>query len=235
MKHNQVGPARFWPKVVWAGAVVAALFAGFMFGQHTQSGDQASRFEALQTRFDVTVAQMGFDMAKLSTQRDALQSQLLVEQTTRSSLEATLNAAQSDLASARERLAFYEQLLPPGPAGEVTVRAFDIEPRAGLLSYRVLLMRNGTAGSGFNGLMEFVANGVQKGKNVKITLKPAAGAGAGNAQQSQTTPLQLSFDQFQRAEGLLGLPEGFAPRSVTLNVMEGSAVRATRTVNLATD
>lgn len=235
MKHNQVGLVRYWPKIVWLVVVVAALFAGFMFGQHTRSGDQASRFEALQTRFDVTVAQMGFDMAKLTTERDALQSQLLVEQTTRSSLETTLNAAQSDLASARERLAFYEQLLPPGPAGAVTVRALDIEPRAGLLSYRVLLMRNGTSGSGFNGLMEFVANGVQKGKNVKITLKPAAGVGASNTEQSQSTPLKLSFDQFQRAEGLLDLPEGFVPRSVTLNVMEGLAVRATRTVNLAAD
>ena len=103
-----------------------------------------------------------------------------------------------------------------------------------MLAYRVLLMRDGTQDTSFNGLMEFVANGVKNGKNVKMTLSAAAAADPRpeHSGGSGKNPLQLSFDQFQRAEGLLGVPPGFAVKSVTLNIMEGANVRATRTTSV---
>jgi hypothetical protein len=45
--------------------------------------------------------------------------------------------------------------------------------------------------------------------------------------------LALSFDQFQRREGHLALPQGFVPESVTIDVLEGDAVKASRTVTLS--
>jgi hypothetical protein len=45
-------------------------------------------------------------------------------------------------------------------------------------------------------------------------------------------PLALNFRQYQRAEGALALPANFAPRTVTVRVLEGGAVRSQSTVNL---
>ena len=44
--------------------------------------------------------------------------------------------------------------------------------------------------------------------------------------------LAVHFDHFQRSQGVLALPEGFVPESVTISVLEGSNVRATREVRL---
>ncbi len=233
MKNKPRWPLHIWPHLVWLLVVVVVSGLGYWFGQNSRSGEFVNRFEGLRTQLDVTVAQYRQELMALGTERDALHSQLLVEQTTRATLETSLQNAQNELGMVNERLAFYEQLLPPGPAGSVNVRALDIEPRPGVLSYRVLLMRNGAKGAAsFNGLMEFVANGVQKGKNVKMTLSPVAAGKATGPSDSPASPLQLSFDQFQRAEGLLSVPSGVTIKSVTLNVMEGAMVRATRTVNL---
>jgi hypothetical protein len=44
--------------------------------------------------------------------------------------------------------------------------------------------------------------------------------------------LALQFDQYQRSQGILAIPEGFVPESVTVSVLEGETVRATRSVKL---
>ncbi len=42
----------------------------------------------------------------------------------------------------------------------------------------------------------------------------------------------LAFDEFQRSAGLLDVPKGFEPNRLTLNVLQGDAVRATRSITL---
>ncbi|EKU29268.1 hypothetical protein C660_15159 [Alcaligenes sp. HPC1271] len=43
----------------------------------------------------------------------------------------------------------------------------------------------------------------------------------------------LNFNQFQRAVGWLALPPGFEPTALTLNVLEGSVIRASRQEKIA--
>ena len=235
MSFKLTGTSQRGLHLFWVGVVMVALVAGYLLGQARRPDDLSGVVSALQARLDVMSAQYRHELSGVTATRDALQSQLLVEQTTRATLETTLQGVQADLAGARERLAFYEQLLPPGPAGEITIRAFDLESRPGLLAYRVLLMRNGSQGSPVNALMEFVATGVQNGKTVKMTLVAAAAASPAviSPDGSGNNPLQLNFDQFQRAEGFLGVPPDFDVQSVTLNILEGTTVRATRNTSVA--
>ena len=234
MSKKPFVPSRLAGLVIALLVVVLACTAGYWAGSVPAAVQAPEAVAALQTRLDVLSAQYRHEVTGLVSAKDAIQSQLLIEQTTRATLETSLQKAQADLAATRERLAFYEQLLPPGPAGAVTIRAFDLESRPGLLSYRVLLMRNGPQGSTFNGLMEFVANGVKNGKNVKIKLEPALAADHRNDASSGAVknPMQLGFDQFQRAEGLLDIPPGFTVQSVTLNITDGKTVRATRSAGV---
>src|SRR5690554_3059763 len=119
---------KFWQWAAWV--LVSVVFAGlgFALGQHIHLGQAAQRYANLQTEFDVTVAQLRYDMSQLVAEKESLQSQLAIENSTRRSLEETLQRVQGDLARTNERLAFYDQLLPPGPSGSVSIRALSIQP-----------------------------------------------------------------------------------------------------------
>src|SRR3546814_8401223 len=93
----------------------------------------------------------------------------------------------------------------------------------------MLLRRNVQDDKPFVGFMKFVAQGVQKGKPVKIVLQPALVPGSSAASAAeQVKGVDLNFDQFQHGGGLLSIPEGFTPQAITLNIFEGSTLRVSR-------
>src|SRR3546814_19523583 len=83
-----------------------------------------------------------------------------------------------------------------------------------------------------NGRMRFVATGRQQDKTVKIELSAdvaqAPAANADTIQDSGADPLGLAFDRLQRSAGVLRIPPGFVPKSVTLEILEDGAIRASR-------
>jgi hypothetical protein len=217
---------------------VPALLAGLVLGaaaalywvdsaDHPETDTQTQQ---LQTELIARRA----ELLRTQAQLDALTGQLVMEASTRKGLETTLQTTQDELGQARDRLAFYDQLLPPGPKGAVSIRALDIERLGPTLQYKVLLMRNAKDDTPFKGHMQFVAKGEQQGKPVKITLQPALtpGSHAGPDSAADAAGPDLIFDQFLRSGGLLSIPEGFTPQAVTLNILEGSTLRVTRTINL---
>lgn len=248
------------PSHRWVGAVVGIMlglalgFAGARFWLK----DQADRhFDQVSLQFEQTLARQKSLLDAAQGRLDALQAQLTVEQSTRKGLEGTLQSTQDELGRVHDQLAFFDQLLPPGPNGSVNVRAFDVEQQGSLLMYRVLLMRNAPDSGEFKGTMQFTARGTQNGKEVQMELKPAevsaspsAPAMPGSAasgdvaslvegygsslrnQAASVSPLALSFEQFQRSGGALQIPAGFVPKAITLKVLEGSTVRVSRSVNM---
>lgn len=222
-------------------ALLAGLAGGYWVAGTVVEESAARRFARLKTEFEVVTAQHRHDYQVLKTDFDALQGQLLVEQSTRKSLESTLQSTQSELGRARDQLAFFDRLLPPGPNGSVSIRALDFQPNGPTLMYKVLLMRNAPGLADFSGQMQFLATGTLGGEKVELALQPATADAAGepatevsdsDGEPSKQGPLTLQFEQFQRTEGLLALPEGFQPLTVTLNVLEGKTLRVSRTVSL---
>jgi hypothetical protein len=197
---------------------------------------QASKVDdGTQQTLALMLEQARAELFQVHAQLDAVQAQLSIEASTRKGLEASLQKNQAELGQARDQLAFFDQLLPPGPAGAVSIRALDIEQQGPNLHYRVLLMRNSAEDVPFKGLMQFVAKGSQQGKAVKIVLQAAqlpSNLHTPSA-DSVTNGFELNFDQFQRSGGLLSIPDGFLPQTITLNVLEGNRLRVSRTVNLS--
>lgn len=232
------------PHSKWYVGLLLSLLLGLALGYGgsryvLDNGQQ--QYDSLKKKLDVTSAQHLYDLNAAMMRADAFQGQLAVEESTRKSLEATLLATQQDLGRARDQLAFFNQLLPSGPNGSISIRALDIERSGSTLSYKTLLMRNAPGETAFNGLMEFVANGTEKGKAVKMTLEPAKAADATTnadaglaGSKAESQKLELSFDQFQRSEGVLSIPVGFVPKTITLNILDGKTVRVSRTVSLPT-
>jgi hypothetical protein len=192
------------------------------------AGEQAHATQA-------ALVQAHQDRVHAQLQADALTGQLVVEESTRKSLETMLQSVQEELGQARDQLAFFDQLFPPGPSGTVSIRALEIELADHALQYRVLLTRNtANASSTFTGSMQFKATGMQNGKEVTLPLSPVRPEGASETADDTggESSLSLKFDRFQRSVGLLALPEDFIPRDITLSIIEGSSVRVTRRSSL---
>jgi hypothetical protein len=205
-----------------AGALV--MHFGMHAGEHETVRAQDARIESLQTA-------LAGAQAELAAQRSAAE----VQAGTQRVLQDKNAELQQQLGQTRDQLAFYEQLIPPAPAGAVAVRAFDIQPEGDFLRYRVLLTRNTAPQSeSFNGRMRFVANGHAQGKAVKIELSPPVAPAAGEtaASVSGSDPLALVFDQFQRSTGVLQRPPGLTLESVRLEILEGDTVRASQDAEL---
>jgi hypothetical protein len=203
---------------------------------------------AIQLRSDraaQALARDGFEMQLQAAQSriDQVQSEIVTERATRVELEKTLSDSQRELGQLKDNLAFYEQLLPPGPQGVIDLRAVDIVMQGQALSYRVLLMRSGKPGERFSGQIEFVALGCQENEEVTHVLRPLQSVssqavtgqdtqGKASLDESSAKLLKLYFEQFQRVQGVLALPEGFEPQSIIVRVHNGDIVLAFRRVDL---
>jgi hypothetical protein len=206
-----------------AGAIVMHV------GMH---GGDREHMQALQAQNSELQAKLTQSQAALAAQH----SQTGVQDGTQRALQDKIAELQKALGSTQDQLSFYEQLLPPGPAGAVTVRAFDIQPNGDFHQYRVLLTRSvAEPAEAFKGRLRFMATGLQDGTTVEVELSPPevrqpdAGKGAGTA----TDSLALSFDQYQRSTGVLQRVPGLMIQSVRVDVLEGDTVRASHNANMA--
>nr|WP_255592783.1 DUF6776 family protein [Bordetella sp. BOR01] len=186
---------------------------------------------------DAAIRQSQAESRFLRAQLDTADGEISVERAARQELELQLRSAQDELGRVRDRLAFFEQLLPPGPEGAVDIRGAEIQREGQGLKYRVLLMRSGRSETPFTGMLRFQAAGVLKGETVSVDLAPMqlkadTPADPGAVPAAGGGPLALQFDQYQRSEGVLELPQGFVPETVTISVLEGSTVRASRNIKL---
>lgn len=245
-------------------AALCALVIGLMFG--AAGGYQYARKSVMaipsvvitaeqMAAQDAAVRQSQAESRFLRAQLDTADGEIAVERAARKELEAQLRATQDEVGLVRERLAFFEQLLPPGPEGVVDIRGAEVQRDGQGLKYRVLLMRSGRSDAPFMGALRFQASGILKGDVVSVDLapmhvkadvadgdsktndsdkeKPGGKAAAPDAADPESSFLPLQFDQYQRSEGMLELPEGFVPESVIVSVLEGTTVRASRTIKLA--
>lgn len=200
--------------------------------------------EAAQARiqtYEQDLASMRGELTTAQNAAAALEGRFIVEESTRRGLETSLRTAQDELGRAHDTIAFYEQLMPPGPKGAISIRALDIERAGPNLRYRVLLMRSGSSDKPFQGRLQFVAKGRLNAEKAELPLLPAtlpapsavgAGAGVEPADQPDEDAMAVEFSEFQRSSGLLALPEGFLPDSVTVNVLEGRTLRVSRSIEL---
>lgn len=212
-----------------AGLLVACLRQGSAAGAQ-QLQLRTERAELLQQRFELEAERTQF-----TSQFNEMQRALLTERAARLELEKILANVQSELGRTQDQLAFFEDLLPPGPQGALDIRAVEIAQHAEGLHYRVLLMRGGKAIKPFVGALQFVATGHCREAGIAteqtIVLQPLLASPVPQS-EAQQAALRLEFVQFQRGQGLLALPPGFAPRFVTVRVLEGGIVLASKVVAL---
>lgn len=220
--------------VLFLGIFVGAVADRYALERMSFTGQTLLNAEQIKAQEDA-LAQLREEIRQSQGGLDASASELMVERAARQELENQLKNAQAETAWANERLAFFEQLLPPGPEGALEIRGLQVEHDGPGLKYKVLLMRSGhTAGATFTGVLSFKGKGLLNGEPATVDLvpmqaKPKKQAGGAS---DKPAPRTFEFEQYFRGEGVLALPEGFIPEHVTVNVQEGNTVRASRTVGV---
>ncbi len=204
-----------------------------MLGQKTEMSEQLShallqekiKLSAVQSRLDTSEAQLSIDKATITEYQNQVKK------------------LQDDLARTSEQLSFYDELVPAGPQGAVSVRGFDAVLEGQRIRFKVLVSRQAAAGTVFKGELSFTATGTLNGEDTTVDLTPdtVEHASTGSDSIPSVTDLKkippapilkLDFETIQRIQGLLMFPEGFVPHKITMRVLEGKTVRASRSAEL---
>ncbi|MFM7012833.1 MAG: DUF6776 family protein [Betaproteobacteria bacterium] len=220
--------------------IVAGAAAGIFFTQRPSAEDVALHLRTERLAQAAIRGELETQLREVQARGEHLRSELTIERSARAELEKNLKQLQLELGLSKDHLAFYEQLLPPGPQGSIAVRAVELERNGVNLNYRVLLMRSGKPGERVNARLQFVASGALGDKDVEVKLLPLQAVPDQNV-ASSTAPggttevsdsLKLSFEQFQRSQGVLAVPADVKVKFVTVQVLDGDIVLASRRVDL---
>lgn len=168
---------------------------------------------------------------------DAANAQMVIDKSTIDEFNRQVTKLQDEISRRTEELLRYEQLIPSKSNIHVTLREFDAIQEGARIRYKVMLTRTQKTPATFNGRLHFEVKGKMDGKTTTVVLKPesaakAEGNGKSSTEKADNAALNLKFNRIELAQGLLVIPDGFEPESVTLKVVEGKNTRVTRTLKL---
>lgn len=231
--------------VFWSGGalllIAAGAAAGIFFTQRPSAEDVALHLRTERLAQATIRSELETQIRDAQIRNEHLRNELTIERSARAELEKNLAQLQVELGRSKDHLAFYEQLLPPGPQGSIALRAVELERNGANLNYRVLLMRSGKPGERVNARLQFVAAGMLGDKETELSLLPRQAVPDPNAVSTGAIPgvtpeltdsLRLSFEQFQRSQGVLAVPSDMKVKFVTVQVLDGDIVLASRRVDL---
>jgi hypothetical protein len=186
-------------------------------------GDGISAQEA--QRLEAQAASARSERDRAANGLSTAENQLAMERAAHQQLAAQVQSLTAENARLEEDLAFFDSLLPSGPASEgLSIRRLKIELLpSNQLRYRLLIMRRGNAAQDFKGSLSLSLAVSQSGK-------PAVLAFPGK--DDKVEPFQLEFRRYQRIEGILTLPEGVQLRSVQARVLENGKVRVQQSATM---
>ncbi len=208
-------PLRWILAAVVLGFCAAIALWAFEFGKGIAGLDAGSRQELARLREETT---------RLREERDKAQSVvntsgslLTAEQAAREQLAQQLRQLEAENRALRDDLGFFEQLLPTGTSGGIAIRALQAEVMPGAqLKWQVLVLQAQKNATEFKGNLALTFAGLQGNKPWTLTL-PAT---------------ELHMRQYRRLEGMVGLPPDTVVKTMSAQVLEGTAVRSVQSIKL---
>ncbi len=218
--------------------------AAYYYTHNMMQREMLSQKTELSEQLSHTLLQEKIKLTALQSRLDTSEAQLSIEKATIAEYEKQVKKLQDDLSRTSEQLSFYDELVPAGPQGAVSVRGFDALLEGQRVRFKVLVSRQAAAGTVFKGELKLTASGLLKGEETTVDLVPDTieHASTGSDSIPSVTDLKkippapilkLDFETIQRIQGLLMFPEGFVPQKITMRVLEGNTVRVSRTTELS--
>ena len=176
------------------------------------------------------VVELDAELAKLRSIAGSGESNLQIERATQQQLIRQVKALESENASLKQDLAFFEGLIPASEAGAevgVKISRLRIEPENvnGQYRYQMLLVHNGgRQAKEFRGVLQLLVKVQQAGKDAMITFPSEAERGM--------QKFNFEIKHFQRAEGVFSVPPGAVVKSVEARLLQDGVVRARQSVTI---
>lgn len=218
-----------WPLRIARFLMLLLIVGGLAFwtyglGRGTNAlGDAISAEEAQRLEAQAAKAQAERDRA--ANHLNTAENQLAMERAAHKQLAAQVQTLTAENARLEEDLAFFDSLLPSGPASEgISIRRLKMELQPpNQLRYRLLVMRRGNNTQDFKGSLALSLAVTQAGKPVVLAFP---------GKDDKADTFQLEFRRYQRIEGILTLPEGVQVKNAQVRVLENGKVRAQQSATM---
>jgi translation elongation factor P/translation initiation factor 5A len=179
------------------------------------------------------VDQLREQVEKLTAERDqysttanSAETKQNMDKSEQAQLVVQVKTLEGENLKLKEDLAFFESLLPvDNNAFGVSIRRMKAEVAApNQLHYQLLIMQGGKVDHDFSGDLQLTVTVLQAGKSAMIVFP----------EQNTAEPdkYKLTFKHYQRAEGVLTLPDGAVAKSVQARVLDKGQIRAQLSMNL---
>lgn len=183
-----------------------ALGAGGVLFLQTNYGPQRLTVEQSE-QLHTELSAANLERQRLQTQLDEAIGQRDANKSTHEQLTTDLAQARTRIDTLNQELLLFQDAMPPDPrGGDIGVRSAVFKRQPGQLSYQVLIMRENHAGPAFKG---------------NVTLAIEGNYANGRRGTITPDPLALDLQRYNNTQGVLPLPDGFTPRSVTIRVLDG--------------
>lgn len=215
-------PLRAAGMLLVAGLLGAVLWWGagkLGFGPVGGNGSQLREYRE-------QIDKLSAERDRLQTAANAAESRVNIERAAQQQLARQAKTLEDENARLKEDLAFFESLLPADTGAHgISIRRVKVEMLApNQLRYRLLVMQGGKGDNQFDGNLQLSVTGQQGGKSVIIQFP--------DAKANEADKYKISFKHYQRLEGILTLPDGFAVKVVQARVLEKGQLRTQQSATL---
>jgi hypothetical protein len=187
-----------------AGILALGAYLGYQYAFNRQALVAAEKTQRLASQSD----QLSAALAK----QQLLEQQIKIGQGERAGLLQALTAAQGELASKQEALAFFESLLQSNDRSRaVSFSACELQALgAGRWHYRLLLVQGTDRSTEFAGRIQASLQYLEQGKR----------------QSQQIEPISVKFSHYLRQEGEITLPVTAVPQLFEARVFADNSKQA---------
>lgn len=218
-----------WPLRALAFCMVAVVGVAFVMWGYGQG--RVPGFPSAPDKEQI--AQLKEQVEKLTAERDqysstvsSSESEKNMDRSEQHQLEIQVKSIESENIKLKEDLAFFESLLPvDANAQGVSIRRMKAEivvPNQ--LHYKLLIMQGGKVGHDFTGNLQLAVTVLQAGKSAMILFPEPT--------STESDKFKLTFKHYQRAEGILILPDGAVMKAVQARILDKGQIRAQQSANL---
>lgn len=221
----------------WLASGLGILFLiGLSLWFSYERGRTAGGFDSISSNDNIealerSLAELQSEMANMQSNNTALERNNHIEKDANRQVKETIVKLQDDILELNEEVTFYRSIVSPQKSKRRLfiqdlqfVRKSDNE-----YNYKIVVTQRGNKHRVVRGIMHVAFNGLKEGKDHSVKMEKMLTS-------KEKNKFKLGFKYFQRFQGTIRIPEGFAPSTLRIQVVPNSArlVRIDKTVDWAT-
>ncbi|MCK5336559.1 MAG: hypothetical protein KAQ67_10375 [Gammaproteobacteria bacterium] len=177
-----------------------------------------------------TLAELRTEMANMQSKNTALERNNHIEKDANRQVKETIVKLQDDILQLNEEVTFYRSIVSPQESKRrLYIQDLQfVRKAANEYNYKIVVTQRGNKHRVVRGIMHVTFDGIKDEKAYSIKMEKMVTS-------KDNKKFKLGFKYFQRFQGTIKIPEGFAPSTLRIQVVPNSSrlVRIKKTVDWA--